>query len=349
MNKIVLIRNGFDLAHDLKTRYNDFILWYLCKILPSIITKPSFEDTLIKTTNTKPKTTYSMITTIKEFRNLPKEYPDLVIEYKYSFFEGLIKQFGKSNWVDLESPYYSQLLILYRKLEKANLDSNSFITSELEKLNVCFETLKQLLIEYLQTINAHEIELNEDIKNHFITHIKRRSNVIDHEILFLTFNYTSTLEAYTDKLFELGTYTINYIHGQLQGNNNPIIFGYGDEMDLYYQKIERLNNNEFLKYIKSFSYFKTNNYQDFSRFLDLGVFSVYIMGHSCGISDRILLNSIFEHINCREIRIFYHKKSETENDFFEKTQEISRHFKANRKADMRKMIVPFSNCTPLTN
>ena len=28
MNKIVLIGNGFDLAHSLKTSYEDFIYWY---------------------------------------------------------------------------------------------------------------------------------------------------------------------------------------------------------------------------------------------------------------------------------------------------------------------------------
>ena len=28
MNRIVLIGNGFDLAHGLKTRYEDFINWY---------------------------------------------------------------------------------------------------------------------------------------------------------------------------------------------------------------------------------------------------------------------------------------------------------------------------------
>ncbi len=28
MNRIVLIGNGFDLAHGLPTRYEDFILWY---------------------------------------------------------------------------------------------------------------------------------------------------------------------------------------------------------------------------------------------------------------------------------------------------------------------------------
>ncbi len=29
MNKLVIIGNGFDLAHGLKTSYKDFVLWYL--------------------------------------------------------------------------------------------------------------------------------------------------------------------------------------------------------------------------------------------------------------------------------------------------------------------------------
>ncbi|WP_406823950.1 AbiH family protein [Pedobacter sp. KACC 23697] len=29
MNRLILIGNGFDLAHQLKTSYNDFIVWYL--------------------------------------------------------------------------------------------------------------------------------------------------------------------------------------------------------------------------------------------------------------------------------------------------------------------------------
>lgn len=118
-------------------------------------------------------------------------------------------------------------------------------------------------------------------------------------------------------------------------------------MDHYYSKIERLNSNEFLKFFKSFGYFKTKNYQRLSGFLDSGRFRVYILGHSCGISDRVLLNNVFEHENCARIDIYYHKKSNTENDHFEKTQEISRHFKAENKGHMRKMISPFTDSLPL--
>ncbi|TXD74537.1 hypothetical protein ESU54_02810 [Aequorivita antarctica] len=65
-------------------------------------------------------------------------------------------------------------------------------------------------------------------------------------------------------------------------------------------------------------------------------FQVYIFGHSCGLSDRKLLNTIFENSNCRSIKIFYHKNGNGDN-YTELTQNISRHF--NKKALMREKIV----------
>jgi hypothetical protein len=37
-------------------------------------------------------------------------------------------------------------------------------------------------------------------------------------------------------------------------------------------------------------------------------FQVLIMGHSCGLSDRTLLNIVFEHNNCRSIKVFITKQ-----------------------------------------
>lgn len=36
MNRLVIIGNGFDLAHGLKTSYNDFVDWYLEKRLKGL-------------------------------------------------------------------------------------------------------------------------------------------------------------------------------------------------------------------------------------------------------------------------------------------------------------------------
>ena len=38
-NKLVLIGNGFDLTHGLKTSYNDFLDWYMCKAFQKFYNK----------------------------------------------------------------------------------------------------------------------------------------------------------------------------------------------------------------------------------------------------------------------------------------------------------------------
>lgn len=345
MNKLVIIGNGFDLAHGLKTRYNDFIVWYLNKVLKSFRTNSIFEDDLLIVKNYNLRQ-FNDINSVREFLIIMKNYDDLEIKYKNNFFQLLLTQFSEFNWVDIEFKYYSHLLIFYKALEESKINKHTNIDIALKELNFCFQSLKIQLREYLNTLDLNEVNTCQDIENHFKSQINIKKNDTINKIHLLNFNYTSTIELYTH-CFEPNSFKVNYIHGKLNDSLNPLIFGYGDEMDTYYEKIERLNTNEFLRFIKSFGYFKTNNYKNLLRFIDSNYFSVSILGHSCGISDRILLNSIFEHEYCHEIKIYYHKKSDTENDFFEKTQEISRHFKAEKKGEMRKKIVPFSECSPL--
>ncbi len=68
------------------------------------------------------------------------------------------------------------------------------------------------------------------------------------------------------------------------------------------------------------------------------------MGHSCGLSDRTLLNTIFEHKNCRSIKIFFHKKEDGTDNYTDIIQNISRHF--NDKKLMRAKVVNKSLCSP---
>ncbi|RYE53393.1 MAG: hypothetical protein EOP48_14505, partial [Sphingobacteriales bacterium] len=141
----------------------------------------------------------------------------------------------------------------------------------------------------------------------------------------------------------------NYIHGSIGESHGKPIFGFGDEFDKRYLEFEDEKNNELFKHIKSFEYLKTKNYYLLTRFIESGDFQVHIYGHSCGISDRTMLNQIFEHSHCKSIKIYYHKIDEVTNDFTEKTYEISRHFKD--KIMLRKKLVPFdlSNEMPQPN
>lgn len=100
---------------------------------------------------------------------------------------------------------------------------------------------------------------------------------------------------------------IIHIHGELNKENNPIIFGYGDESADDYKKIEKLNDNEYLKNVKSINYLQTDNYKKMLGFINSDYYQVFILGHSCGSSDKTLLNTLFEYKNCVSIKPFYYK------------------------------------------
>lgn len=347
MNKLVLIGNGFDLSHGLKTKYIDFILWYLNNAVQTLIKDFIYSDSLIEASihyRTEPPRDFKSINDFHEFRKL---YSDIKFNYRFAFFESLLKRVDDPNWVDIESEYYLALIVLYKELEKGNIDRHEYIDKKVIDLNNCFNVIKEYLHEYLVIIENSSKSINSEIAKLFIDEFGQNRPNENGSILFLNFNYTSTIEMYSD-VINHNNYKINYIHGKLNDKSNPIIFGYGDEMDTYYQRIERLNSNEFLKNFKSFGYFKTSNYQQFSRFLNSDTFRVYVLGHSCGISDRILINSIVEHNKCSSIKIYFYDKGNGDNDFFEKTQELSRHFKSETKGIMRNIIIPLSESMPLT-
>ena len=99
------------------------------------------------------------------------------------------------------------------------------------------------------------------------------------------------------------------------------------------------------KNFKSFQYSNTKNYDDLLRYIDSEKFQVYILGHSCGLSDRVLLNTIFEHNNCRSIKVYYHENKKGTDNYTDIVQNISRHF--DDKEIMRRKIVNKELCTPL--
>jgi hypothetical protein len=169
-----------------------------------------------------------------------------------------------------------------------------------------------------------------------------------HNTLIVNFNYTTTIEQYLKKNDGLPEppklIKVNYIHGAVNSVDNPIIFGFGDELDEDYKKMELSKVNEFFEYIKSFWYFKTSNYHNLVRFIESDCYQIFILGHSCGLSDRTMLNMLFEHDNCKSIKIYYHGDKK-KNNYTRLTQEISRHFKD--KVALRRKIVSFDKSEPM--
>lgn len=300
MNKLFLIGNGFDLAHDMKTSYSDFLLGYINKAVRAFRCSKSnrYEDDLIIFEPSSYDQTEFI--SLKEFKSAIS-IGTIKLSCKFPFFDGLVKQYIDYKWVDIEYAYFQELIRIYQYFEKHNVIHSKW----LYQLNTCLEYIKRELFQYLKTIPL--ARKNDKITDNFLWEF---NSVKYSEVLFLVFNYTDTIRFYISSIIDKEDYEIINIHGDLEHQMNPIIFGYGDEMNKYYDKIEDLNENEFLRNMKSFGYFQTTNLQRLNRFIDASEYRVSIMGHSCGLSDRVLLNSIFCHSNCKEIRVFYHQRNE---------------------------------------
>ncbi len=312
------------------------------------------------------------------------------VRVKNLFLKDISNQVRIQNWIDVENEYYRQLKkIIKAKFEitKSEEEIESYQKMTIEKLNKEFDLVKKLFENYLfnnveniylnlskeiskisiefynilrpisifsnetnLSFEFNKIEDRNDISI-FFDKEKKHPEIIKTKTNFLNFNYTSTLDKYF-KLFNESEIKaeLNHIHGKLNDKLNIINFGFGDEMDDDYKIIENINDNEYLRNFKSFQYLQNSNYSSLLSYINSGKFQVLIMGHSCGLSDRTLLNTIFEHENCRSIKVFYHeKKDETgkviSDNYTEIIQNISRHF--NKKELMREKIVNKTLCKPL--
>lgn len=348
MNRLILVGNGFDLAHGLKTSYCDFISDYISYAINMFYRNLFFEDLLVKIKwNNNARVIYDIWSTpqtaLEDLEGL-QSIDDISVNIKSDFLLKTLTKISKINWVDLENDYFDHLL---------SYKTHEFNFTQVKKLNDELDFIKTQLESYLlshhkqSNITYHKkfTELFcEPIKGDDIVTIKTK-DIDPKTILILSFNYTNTLEKYAEACAERGWSGINYIHGELDSSTNPIIFGFGDEYNKSYLEFEELKNKELLKHIKSFGYFRTSNYHDLMRFIDEDDFQVYIFGHSLGLSDRTMLKQIFEHKQCKSIKIFYHQKPDGTNDYTDKTFDISSHF--SDKGMMRKKIVPFSLSQPM--
>ena len=345
MNRIIIIGNGFDLAHDLKTSYTDFFNY--------------LKDSVAKYEKTGTNTFRPSVKGIRNFKDsrfihrkidgstkckwIGVREKNEEVDYKLAsnpnttslYFKSLFNDFdGKGYWSDIEHHYFKVL--------------NQFKQTEryVSIINEEFEYLKNLLEDYLK------VEVEDKITNQISTHnsiykMLRKNNRLSNEFdnnYLITFNYTS---KYLDEyLYYLRTYhedkiknkfntPLIHIHGSLKSKDNPIILGYGDENSNDYKELELSDNNELLKNFKTFQYLRTSKYAEVLGLLETtSEMYVQIVGHSCGICDKALLRTIFQHENIKYIEATYYQD---ESKYFENLYNISRIFDDNTL--MRERIV----------
>lgn len=369
MNRLVLIGNGFDLAHGLNTSYKHFICWYISECGRCLLNGLNREvsDGLCSF-KIKDKIKAPNWASVFQGWYFQRENPLIPWDKNDAFFEAIKdnnlcdfnfispllqriwRQFSLG-WVDIENEYYSLLIE-----EKASFDKG-FILPDYKELNSHLDILRNQLIQYIKLESEKKTSVINEIKDKIYRpilkreiavasplHYDFRTNDENHPsgIMLLNFNYTKTPELYT---VNKDNTDINYIHGRLDAPES-VIFGYGDELDSSFQKLRNQINNEALRHIKSILYVESDNYRKLLEFIDSVPFQICIMGHSCGNSDRTLLNTLFEHRNCVSIKPYYYIKEDGTDNYLDLVQNISRNFTDMKL--MRDRVVNKTYCEPLT-
>ena len=349
MNKIVLIGNGFDLTHDLNTSYSHFIVWcfkqYGNALLHGLEKKVSDGLCSIKMKDNINLAYWALVFQGWYFQ---RENPFIPWNETDAFFETikdkdlcdfkiispLFKRIWKQlslGWVDIENEYFSLLTE-----EKISMEEG-LVKPDYKELNKHLDILRDKLIGYLKSESEKDIPIIDKINDIIYRPIKEREisvafkRMFDSNIpediepcstMFLNFNYTKTPEKYISKNSNV---IVNYIHGNLD-NPESVIFGYGDELDPDFKKLQNMNDNECMRHIKSIRYLESDNYRKMLEFVESDTFQVIILGHSCGNSDRTLLNTLFEHRNCVSIKPYYYVKEDGTDNYLDIIQNISRNF-----------------------
>ncbi len=335
MNRIIILGNGFDLAHRLPTTYQNFVEKYF---------RSSEENNPFFVRHEKYQHGAKVFDDILNAHIASKKNTPIVRNHiiKFTLEESV------TNWFDFEKTYYKYL--------KNCLGKSGEIDSFISLLNKDFETVKKEFESYiLEVINSYQVLSTNAFNEYFYEAFKKQDFSYDislghldfpETVCILNFNYTPTHKRYLDGNLNMSFKSVKSvidinIHGSISDEKNPIILGYGDELDSDYERIENADHNEFLKHFKSPQYLLTSNYSNLLKFIDSDEYQIYIFGHSCGLTDRTLLNHIFENENCKSIKIFYHK---TKEHFLDQVFSISRHFRS--KALFRSRLVGFTNSFP---
>lgn len=351
VNRLIILGNGFDLAHGLKTSYKDFIYDYCLNFLEEASEKGSHEDELLRVelkqkASKIPDLDYS--SGEKALNYILFHYRGsntIKVNFKSDFFRKITSDLQLKRWVDIEQVYFDNL----------KLQNDGSRRGLVPKLNNEFTYLSGLTTKYLIKV-SQETTVNpcDHLFDQFCEPIKKRDcmpNTVEKDMesnntCILNFNYTNTAHKYFS-MANNPKWSYIAIHGELEGDNlikQKPIFGYGDELNENYQSFETSPENHFFTHIKSFKYLEFDNYRSLLEFIESNPFQVQLYGHSCGLSDRTLLNTIFENNNCISIKQFYHKW-EGGDDFESKGYAISRHFRS--KSSLRSKVVNKAYCVPM--
>jgi len=298
MRNLIIIGNGFDLAHNLKTSYRHFI---------------------------------------SDIKDHPGKYATRDRQMAENKLLNALINEEKELWSDIESTYY-QILTNFKNTEYLQNEFREvYQYNNVKELNSDFDEIKEWLAIHLEE-QQKDFKQIENYTDFFRSLCKQ-------DAVILNFNYTNTVKEYINRC-DLNMEVI-HIHGELNNPENPIIFGFAASNEES-KRLLAENDNNYVKNIKKFNYLYTNNEDRLKAHLKSKEFNLFILGHSCGISDKLILSQILNHEGIVKIYPFYFKDR---MGYFETMVNIDRIIDDYSKTEIQKTsfdkLVSFPDAYPM--
>lgn len=336
MENILVIGNGFDIAHGFNTRYEDFINF--CKTIATVyqgfkdnqfIYQNEYNDILKEKLDKVFKEKSVSAKAIKYFSNLTptSETSQFIKACKENYWLTYVlknKSMIGDKWSDLEYVIAKQIEILSYISNNLNWHTREETMLASRYSSNLIELFKIVTEERGNNTDFHhQIELTkkhlyrelEELTWLLEIYLTRFLNTKTKKIeLFkylpvtklISFNYTDT---YT-RMYKKETNTVHYIHGfaskdRIKEENN-MVFGIGSE-------IKNVTDNDKYDYLEFQKYYqrivkKTGN--NYTKWLnDNEQFYIYFFGHSLDIVDGDVIRKLIHCKKAKVIIFYYNQKA----------------------------------------
>ena len=330
---ILVIGNGFDLAHNLPTQYKDFLNFVKCFKNPD----DSQYSQFISDIKDNKEDLYN------EIRELVED--NILLDYFLGIYKKRCEE-GKEGWIDFES----EISLIVQGLDEKKRYIEEKFTKSVETVRANQKIIRSLnpiiknFVEYLRNsdsqkqYNSSTPEFYDVLGNYLVDALNKMTHLLEIYLLeyvenipcntrlsdfddkkidyVLSFNYTNTYK----NLYDIdGNAKYCFIHGKtMKGSTETcnLVLGIDEYLPLdrkdsdnqfvwfkkFYQRIYKETDSEYLDWIKRFEQNKVTDRNTLSDHMD-----IYIYGHSLDVTDKDVLSRLIM-IEDSTTHIFYHSK-----------------------------------------
>ena len=293
MLNLIIVGNGFDLAHGINSNYFDFKNYLLEKKDFSLTNSMYLTDRESFFANNKFSDKITLLEKLEKYINS---------EQLWSDFEAALGELDYESLLDDNACY----LIDYGDDEWRDSDNHTFQLAIQEDLNFV-ETLQHQLKNWIQSLDTYVSPLPSILN--IIEKYKSKN------LHFISFNYTSTLE----NVYNVNSEKILYIHGK-PVEKEPLIFGHHSH---FHRKssVEKITDKPIDEetIVWQLMHDRDSQERDFREIEGEKIVEQYFKKTYKNTRKNILFNSLFfsNLTECENIYVLGHSLSNIDFDYFQ--------------------------------